>query len=218
MPDMKNLLTRLSAAEKKPERKAEKKPETPVAYFSRLPQVETPRLLLRRMTLRDAPDMYAYSRDREVARYVLWTAHESVWETKAYIRWCIQQYRMGAPSSWCMVAKATGRVVGTIGFMNWQPEHASVEVGYSLARSCWNQGLMTEALEAVLQECFTTMHMNRVEAQHFTANPASGRVMAKCGMTHEGTLRNRICNKGKYMDVEMWAILRSDWEKRRKAE
>ena len=178
----------------------------------RMPQVETPRLLLRRVTLRDAHDMYEYSRDEEVARHVLWTAHRSIWETKAFIRWLIQQYRCAEPSSWCIVEKASGQVVGTIGFMSYQQDNATVEVGYSLARRCWNQGLMTEALSAVLEECFRVMQLHRVEAQHFSANPASGRVMAKCGMTHEGTLRRRIFNKGRFMDVEMWAILRADWE------
>lgn len=188
-------------------------PDSPAAYFSRLPQIETPRLLLRRMTLRDARDIFAYSQDPEVARHVLWTAHKSVWDSKAYIRWVIQQYRMGQPSSWCIVERETGTVIGTIGFMSYQPDNATVEVGYSLARNRWNRGYMTEALAAVLRECFTVLHLNRVEAQHFSANPSSGRVMEKCGMTHEGRMRERICNKGRFMDVEMWAILRSDWEK-----
>ena len=188
-------------------------PSTPREYFSRLPVVETSRLTLRRMSLRDAHDLYDYSQDPEVARHVLWSAHRSVWETRAYIRYVIQQYRLGEPSSWCIVERETRRVIGTIGFMSYSADNATVEVGYSLARSHWNRGLMTEALEAVLRECFETLKLHRVEAQHFSLNPSSGRVMEKCGMTHEGTLRRRICNKGEFQDVEMWAILRSDWEK-----
>lgn len=205
MPDMKKLFSLLTLPPAPP--------GTPMEYFARLPEVETARLRLRRMTLRDAHDIFDYSKDPEVARYVLWTAHRSVWETKAYIRWVRQQYASGYPSSWCIVEKASGRVVGTIGFMSYQPENATVEVGYSLARSHWNQGLMTEALNAVLAQVFTVLKLHRVEAQHFSANPSSGRVMQKCGMTHEGTLRRRICNKGEFMDVEMWAILRTDWAK-----
>lgn len=189
-------------------------PATPREYFARLPVIETPRLTLRRMSIRDAHDLYDYSQDPEVARYVLWTAHRSVWETKAYIRYVLQQYRLGEPSSWCIVDRETRRAIGTIGFMSYSADNATVEVGYSLARSHWNRGLMTEALNAVLRECFRTLKLHRVEAQHFSANPSSGRVMEKCGMTHEGTLRRRICNKGEFQDVEMWAILCSDWEKR----
>lgn len=189
-------------------------PPSPREYFSSLPVIETPRLILRRMTLKDAPDLFAYSQDPEVARYVLWTAHRSLWETKAYIYCILDQYRLGEPSSWCIVEKETNRAVGTIGFMSFSAENSTVEVGYSLARSHWNCGLMTEALEAVLNEAFTVLRLHRVEAQHFSANPSSGRVMEKCGMTHEGHLRQRIWNKGEFQDVEMWAILRRDWQKR----
>ena len=188
-------------------------PGTPQEYFSRLPVIETPRLILRRMTLRDAPDLYAYSKDPEVARHVLWSAHRSVWDTKAYIRFMLQQYRLGEPSSWCLVDRESGKAIGTIGFMSFSPENSTVEIGYSLARSHWNRGLMTEALEAVLREVFETLKLHRVEAQHFSANPSSGRVMEKCGMTHEGHLRRRIYNKGEFQDVEMWGILRRDWQK-----
>lgn len=97
--------------------------------------------------------------------------------------------------------------------MSFSPDNASVEVGYSLSREYWGQGLMTEALSAVIAETFRTLRLHRIEAMHFTDNPASGRVMAKCGMQHEGHLRERIYCKGVFRDVEMWAILRRDWEK-----
>ena len=72
---------------------------------------------------------------------------------------------------------------------------------------------MTEALQAVLCLSFDALRVHRVEAQHETTNPASGRVMVKCGMRHEGTLRGRIYNKGRFVDVELYAILREDWDR-----
>ena len=73
---------------------------------------------------------------------------------------------------------------------------------------------MTEALAAVLRECFTALRIHRVEAMHECDNPASGRVMEKCGMRHEGTLRGKVFNKGNFHDVELWAMLREDWDAR----
>ncbi len=192
-------------------------PETPQSVFAHLPVIDTPRLTLRPLTMRDAEDVYAYSRDPEVARHVLWDAHRSIADSRAYLRFILRQYRDGLPSSYGVVLKATGRVVGTIGFMWYSEENSTVEVGYSLARPLWNQGLMTEALDALLTLSFTTLRLHRVEAQHESDNPASGRVMAKCGMRHEGTLRGRIRNKGRYADVELYAILREDWQRRPKA-
>ena len=73
---------------------------------------------------------------------------------------------------------------------------------------------MTEALKAVIGHGFMGMNLNRIEAQHETTNPASGAVMRKCGMRHEGTLRQRLYNKGRYVDVELYAILRSEYSSR----
>ena len=191
-------------------------PNTPQDFFARLPVIETERLILRKMRLSDAADVYRYAQDREVARHVLWEAHQSVWESRAYIRFLLYQYRNGEPGSWGIVLKETGRVVGTIGYMSYHADNATVEVGYSLAREQWGKGLMTEALDAVIGETFRVLKLHRIEAMHFTDNPASGRVMAKCGMQHEGHLRERVCCKGVFRDVEMWGILRKDWEKSHK--
>ena len=92
-------------------------------------------------------------------------------------------------------------------------ENRSGEVGYSLSRAHWNRGYMTEALKAVIDFGFEVLLLNRIEAQHETANPASGRVMAKAGMQKEGVLRSRIFNKGKYVDVALYAILHDQWVK-----
>ena len=164
--------------------------------------------------MNDAPDIFNYGRDPEVARHVLWEAYESVSESRSYIRTMQRRYRLGEPSSWGIELKSEGRVVGTIGYMWYQEEHSSAEVGYSLARDQWNQGLMTEALAAVIRHSFETLHLNRVEAQHELTNPASGEVMKKCGMQYEGTLRERLRNKGRYVDVALYAILRSEYAAR----
>ena len=181
-------------------------------YFSRLPVLETPSLILRPMVMKDAEDIYAYSSDPEVARYVLWEPHRSLRDTRMYIRYIRSLYHNGLPSSWAVVLRETGRVIGSIGFMWVSEENSSAEVGYSLSRKYWNRGYATEALSAVLCSAFGALSLNRIEAQRDLRNPASGRVMEKCGMREEGTLRNRIYNKGEFIDVVLCAILRSDWE------
>ena len=178
--------------------------------FSSLPVLETKRLRLRPLSMRDEKDMYRYASDPAVSRHVLWDAHESPRDTRCALRSAIRQYRSGAPGSFAIERRSDRRMIGTIGFMWINTEHRSAEVGYSLARDCWNQGYATEALHAVLRFGFDTLRLNRIEAQHETSNPASGRVMQKCGMTYEGTLRSRVFNKGHFSDVRLYAILRDD--------
>ena len=187
----------------------------PYGVFS-MPDIETKRLLLRRMTMKDAQDIFEYSRDPEVARHVLWSAQKHISEAKEYVRYMTKRYRDDLPSSWGIIDKESGKLVGTIGYMSLSDENASVEVGYSLARWLWGKGLMTEALRAVIDYTFDAMDINRIEAQHELLNPSSGRVMEKCGMTKEGVLRQRLYNKGKFVDVALYSILREDkrpWKK-----
>ena len=182
--------------------------------YTYMPELNTPRLRLRRLTMRDAEDIFRYSRDAEVARHVLWDPHRTLGDSRAYLRYMLRRYRNHEPASWGIEYAATGRIIGTIGFMWIQSDNNAAEVGYSLARSFWNHGVMTEALKAVIAHGFGSMNLNRIEAQHETTNPASGAVMRKCGMVREGTLRQRLYNKGRYVDVELYAILRRDYGNR----
>lgn len=181
------------------------------SVFTRLPEISTQRLLLRKMNMADAQDIFDYSSDPEVSRHVLWDAHRSIHDSRAYLRYILRQYRNGEPSSWGIVLKQTNQLIGTIGYMWWNQENHSAEVGYSLARSQWNRGIMTEALWAALRFGFDEMRLHRIEAQHEVENPASGRVMEKCGMRPEGILRGRLYNKGRYVDVALYAILAEEW-------
>jgi len=179
--------------------------------YSYMPDLDTARLRLRKLTMQDAHDIYHYSKDREVARHVLWDAHRSIGESRAYLRFMLRKYRLKEPASWGIEYLATGEIIGTIGFMWIQTDNSSAEIGYSLSRDYWNRGIMTEALKAVIEYGFSFLNLNRIEAQHETTNPASGAVMRKCHMQKEGTLRSRLMNKGKYVDVDLYAILKKDF-------
>ena len=180
-----------------------------------MPPLETKRLLLRKLTMRDADDIYAYSKDPQVALHVLWDHHTSIGESKAYIRYMIRKYRQNEPSSWGIELKSTGQIIGTIGYMWYQRDNNACEVGYSLSRAHWNQGIMTEALQSVINYSLGELNLHRVEAQFEVSNPASGAVMEKAGMTYEGTLRGRLYNKGKYVDVSVYSVLREEWRNRK---
>lgn len=180
------------------------------SIFSHLPILETDRLILRPMRLSDARDLYAYASDPQVSRHVLWETHQSISQSRAMLRGALWQYRKGLPSSYAITLKNSGRMIGTIGFMWVNTDHKSAEVGYSLSRAYWNQGLMTEALRRIVEFGFEELKLNRIEAQYELDNPASGHVMAHVGMRYEGTMRQRLKNKGRFVDVAVCAILRGD--------
>jgi [ribosomal protein S5]-alanine N-acetyltransferase len=106
--------------------------------------------------------------------------------------------------------RAKGELFGAIGLtLNLEQERA--ELGYWIGKPYWNRGYCTEAASAVLHYAFTGLRLNRVHAHHFSNNPASGRVMQKVGMRHEGHLRQHVKKWGEFLDVEAYGILRSEF-------
>ena len=186
--------------------------QSPAQFFYNLPRLETEDLILRKPVMKDAKDIFRYASDEEVARYVLWEPHRRLSETRMFVRNLRSRCRAGWPSSWVVVLRETGTVIGTIGFVWYSSENNAAELGYSFSRDHWNRGYATQALKAVTDILFRSLPLNRLEAQHDVRNPASGRVMQKSGFVQEGILRGRILNKGEYVDTVLYALLRSDWE------
>lgn len=177
--------------------------------FEDLPELETERLLLRKMRLDDAQAMFAYASDPEVTRYVLFETHRSVEDSEAFLRSAVEGYERGDFGGWGIVLKDSGRFVGTCG-MDHAPEHARAELGYVLSREQWGKGLMPEAVRAVIRFGFGRMELNRIQARCIAENTASARVMEKVGMTYEGTLREYELIKGAYRDMKFYSILRRE--------
>ena len=179
-------------------------------FFRHPPVLEAERILLRPMRVSDARDIFDWAKDPTVARYVLWDAHKDVRESRDYSRYIRRLYREGLPSSWGIQDKQSEKIIGTIGIMAWYPDHKNCEIGYSLGRNWWGLGIMTEAVTRLTRSLFTELDLNRIEAQHDTRNPASGRVLEKCGFHREGLLRSRIVNGKETVDTVMWAALKKD--------
>jgi ribosomal-protein-alanine N-acetyltransferase len=179
--------------------------------FEDLPELETERLLLRKMRLDDARAMFAYASDPEVTRYVLFETHRSIEDSQAFLRLVVEGYERGDFGGWGVVLKDSGAFVGTCGVdYGYAPEHARAELGYVLSREHWGKGLVPEAVRAVIRFGFGRMELNRIQARCIAENTASARVMEKAGMTYEGTLREYQLIKGAYRDMKFYSILRRE--------
>lgn len=177
--------------------------------FADLPELETERLLLRKMRPDDAEAMFAYASDPEVTRYVLWETHHSIEDSESFLRSATEGYERGDFGAWGIVLKDSGAFIGTCGLGDrYAPEHTRAELGYVLSREHWGRGIMTEAVRAVIRFGFGRLELNRIEARCIAENAASARVMEKAGMTYEGTLREREFIKGAYRDMKLYSILR----------
>lgn len=99
-----------------------------------------------------------------------------------------------------------------IGFCKCEIEIPKVraDLGYNLGNEYWNMGIMTEALGAVIEFAFETLHVNRIEASVSTKNYSSIRVLEKLGFVKEGVLRERCYMSDSFHDMMMLAILKKN--------
>lgn len=174
-----------------------------------IPQLQTPRLLLRPFKADDASTVQRLAGVPEVALTTLnipypyedgtaeeWISlHEPRWEAKEFLTLAI-------------TTEAEG-LVGAVGLHLNQPNHRG-ELGYWVGLPYWNRGYATEASEALLDYGFRELNLNRVQARYMVRNPASRKVMEKLGMKLEGVLRQHSLSRGQFEDIGIYAILASD--------
>ena len=101
-------------------------------------------------------------------------------------------------TTWAIVLKESGEAIGAMGYFTHDTSNIPIgtndcEIGYWVARPYWNQGICTEALRLMLDYCINVKKFDDIWSDHFTGNPASGRVMQKCGFVDTGHL-NRCSN------------------------
>ena len=191
------------------------KRETIYRVFSHMPELETERLLLRRMRVDDADDMFAYAHRTDVTRYLTWAPHPDRHYTADYLQYLASRYRVGDFYDWGVTLRGSGRMIGTCGFTSFDFAHNSAQVGYVLNPDFWGQGIAPEALCAVMRFGFRELNLHRIEAHYIIGNDRSRRVMEKVGMTYEGTRRGAMRIKGLYRDIGVCAVLRDESEERR---
>ena len=174
--------------------------------------IETERLILRPFTLDDAPAMYRnWASDDEVTKHLTWPTHESVEVSRLVLSDWISHYPEPDFYNWAIVLKENGpEPIGSIAVVGINKEVDGAAAGYCMSRAHWRKGIMPEALCALIGFLFDEVGFNRIEADHDPNNPASGRVMEKSGMRHEGILRQAGRSNQGIIDVSRWAILRSD--------
>ena len=172
------------------------------------PTLRTARLVLRPLTLADAPRVQELAGAREVALNTLLIPHP---------------YPDGAAEEWIAEREAKfeegnvtfaiddGELVGVMG-LHIKRDDDTAEIGYWIGVPYWGRGYASEAGAEVIRYGFEVQKLNKIYAAYFARNPASGRVLRKLGMKHEGTLRQQHKKWGEYVDSEFYAILREDYQ------
>lgn len=107
------------------------------------------------------------------------------------------------------VRTADESLIGGFGFDGFQiGKSHRAEIGYWLAKPFWGQGIMTAVVQRICQHAFEEFGLVKLTAHVFTFNPASARVLEKCGFEQEGVLRKHFLKDGQFIDARLFAVLR----------
>jgi ribosomal-protein-alanine N-acetyltransferase len=176
-----------------------------------MPELDTPRLRLRKFAQTDLLAVYAWASDPEVARYALWDRHESPVDTQAFLDFCFREYEERGIGPWAVVRKDTAELIGNCSYGRIVPEESKIELAYFFARPHWGHGFATEAVRGAIDYAFGVIGVRRLEARCVAANKASERVMQKAGLEYRGTLRCYLRQRDEMADLTTYALERYQW-------
>lgn len=172
-------------------------------------ELETKRLILRPWREADAEALYKYAQDPRVGPAAGWPVHTSVENSREIIRTVLSE-----PETYAVVLKETGEPVGSAGLMlppdgNVRMQPGEGEIGYWIGVPYWGQGLIPEAVEALLDRGFRELGLHTIWCSHAAANDKSRRVQEKCGFRFHHIQADE---RKTYVNQMTWA----EWEARRK--
>jgi ribosomal-protein-alanine N-acetyltransferase len=189
---------------------------TEPAPASPFPVLETPRLVLREITLDDAEFWLRNFSDPDVVEL---TAYEPPADLEAargeITRFCVRPFRERTGIRWGIAFRNRPDLIGTLGYHQWVQEGADrARMGYDLLREHRRKGIMTEAMRSVLAYGFDSMGLNRVEALVDPVNRASIRLVEGLGFHRDGTLRENTYFRGRFIDDVVFSLLAREWRSR----
>ena len=175
------------------------------------PVLITQRLALRPYRTADAPDLQRLFGAFDIQDTVTNSSYAyDPGMAEVWIAARVELTGLGKENEYAVTRRTGGELLGGIGLKIAAPNN-NAEMWYWICKPFWRQGYATEAGTAMLAFAFDTLKLNKVTAKHFGRNSASGRVLQKLGMIHEGTLRQHLRQQHGYEDEIVYAMLVSEW-------
>lgn len=178
-----------------------------IMFPAQIIELSTPRLRLRALKASDAAALFSYFSQDAVTEFYDLETFSSVQEAERLIQTWQERFKAQSSVRWAIVLQESDTPIGTCGMHSFSLENSRAEIGYELHPDYWRQGLMTEAIRALLQYGFETVGLHRLEAFIDPLNEASAKLLSKVGMQAEGVLRDYFFEKNRFVDAQMWSVL-----------
>lgn len=174
--------------------------------------IETERLILRPWHESEAEILYKYARNADIGPIAGWSPHTSAEHSLKIIRTVFS-----APETYAVVLKETGEPIGCCGIMLENGIHSAemknreAEIGYWIGKPFWGQGLIPEAVKALLSRCFNEMELDAVWCGYYDGNSKSKRVCEKCGFRYHHTNNDITSPLGDKRTEHFYLMTKNDY-------
>lgn len=174
--------------------------------FDPFPVFETDRLVLRKISMDDAEELFVLRTNQDAMRYINKPLPKSINEVKELIN---RMNEITERIQWAISLKDNPTLIGTIGYHRIEKEHYRAEVGYMILPKYWNKGITSEAMTKVLDFGFNEIGLHTIEANINPANEISQKLLKKFNFIKEGYFRESYFFDGTFLDSEIHSLVKS---------
>ena len=180
--------------------------------FVPFPTLTTRRLILREILPGDAADVFSFLSDPIVQKYDVDPVMQEPAQAAAWIESFRVHFENKRVLLWGICLKDENRVIGDAAFMFFDQCYYKTDLGYTLARPYWRQGIMTEAVAELVKFGFQVLRLHRINVDTRMDNAGSVGLMRALGFRHEGTRRECIRNQdGSYQNWGLFGMLEGEY-------
>jgi ribosomal-protein-alanine N-acetyltransferase len=177
--------------------------------FTPFPELETERLILRRMGKDDAPEMFFFRSDASVMKYIGREPAKTMKDAEGFIEKIETGITDNSAIMWGITLKENSKkMIGTICFWNIQKENYRAEIGFLLHPEHWRKGIMKETINVILDYGFNKMKLHSIEGRIHPDNIASSSVLESTGFKKEGFLKEDFYFRGEFLDTIIYSRLK----------
>ena len=175
--------------------------------FSPFPNLETERLILRRVNATDIKQIFALRSNPETMKYIPRPLLKTAEDAMEHIAMINTKIETNEGINWAITLKGNPKLIGVIGHYRIKPEHYRAEIGYMLLPEYHGKGIVSEAVKEAVNYGFSVMKLHSIEAILDPENHGSAKVLEKNGFVKEAHLKENEFFEGRFLDTVIYSIL-----------
>ncbi len=175
--------------------------------FDPFPTLETERLVLRRITLEDAQSYFELRSNVDAMKHICKPLQTTIEESKTMIYKINEMIAFNDGIGWAICLKNDNKMIGSVSFHRIEKAHYRAEIGYMLHPNYWKQGIVSEAVEAIIKYGFNTLKFHSIEAHIDPTNIGSEKVLQKFNFVKEAYFKENYFFAGQFLDTAVYSLI-----------